>query len=59
MNHLNQRLFTYIASSPTAFHAVSSARELLSAAGFSQLKEGIAGNFSREKDTLSPVAFRL
>ena len=65
MNHLNQRLFTYIASSPTAFHAVSSARELLSAAGFSQLKEGDSWELQPGKGYFvtrglsSLIAFRL
>ena len=49
MNNLNNRLFSYIESSPTAFHAVSSAQELLLSAGFSQLKEGDSWKLEKGK----------
>ena len=49
MSNLNHRLFSYIQSSPTAFHAVDSARELLTAAGFSELSEGDSWQLERGK----------
>ena len=65
MNNLNNRLFSYIESSPTAFHAVSSAQELLLSAGFSQLKEGDSWKLEQGKGYFvtrglsSLIAFRL
>lgn len=65
MSNLNHRLFSYIQSSPTAFHAVDSARELLTAAGFSELSEGDSWQLERGKSYFvtrglsSLIAFRL
>lgn len=65
MNNLNQRLFSYIQSSPTAFHAVDSARQLLMTAGFSELSEGDSWQLEKGKRYFvtrglsSLIAFRL
>ena len=39
MTNYNADLFSYIKSSPTAFHAIASARKYLDAQGFTRLSE--------------------
>ena len=62
---MNQRLFDYIAASPTAYHAVSHTSTILRNAGYTELSEGAAWNLEKGKGYFvtrngsSLIAFRI
>lgn len=64
-NTINQKLFSYIASSPTSFHAVASACRILEEAGFTPLTEQEAWhlvpgeNYYVTRNDTSLFAFRM
>lgn len=65
MEHLTRQLFDFIQSSPTAMHAVETARTMLLAAGFAELPEAgpwetePGGNYFTTRAMSSLIAFRL
>lgn len=65
MEPLTQKLLSYIQKSPTAFHAVQAAKDLLSAAGFCELQENSPWQLEKGKgyfvtrNLSALIAFRL
>lgn len=65
MEQLNQELLSYIQHSPTAFHAVRSAKEVLLSAGFIELQENDEWDLEKGKgyfvtrNLSALIAFRL
>lgn len=65
MNDLNQDMLSFIASSPSVFHTVSTIRKRLDAAGFIRLKEGQRWDIQRGqkyytvRNDSSIIAFRV
>ena len=65
MSRINKELLEFIASSPSAFHAVETVRSMLDAAGFQALKERDAweiepgGTYYTVRNGSSIIAFRI
>ena len=65
INQVNQELFSFIESSPTAFHAVETMKQMLDAEGYQQLLESRAwelqtgGKYYVMRNGTSLLAFRI
>ncbi len=65
INQVNQELFSFIESSPTAFHAVETMKQMLDAEGYQQLLESQAwelqtgGKYYVMRNGTSLLAFRI
>lgn len=63
--HMNEKLFSYIASSPTAYHACATSAEMLKAKGYTELFEGKKWEIEEGKGYFvkrngsSVIAFRI
>jgi len=64
-NNINDELITFLAKSPSAFHAIANIKEVLNASGFTQLSENRSWHLERglnyyiTRNDSSLIAFRI